>query len=121
MWARIVNTLLGLWLMAAPELVGYVDPARTHDRIIGPLVASVAIIAMAECMRPVRWANLLLGVWLLCAPWVLGYMPVALFNSLAVGLLMSGCALVRGRITHSFGGGWAALLKNTSDPSWSQC
>jgi hypothetical protein len=118
MWARIVNALLGLWLMAAPWLMGYADPARTHDRIIGPLVASIAIIACTECMRPVRWANLCLGVWLLCAPWLLGYTRMALLNSMMVGILMSGCALVRGRITHHFGGGWTALLKGTSDPSW---
>ena len=111
MWARLVNVLLGLWLMAAPELVGYADPARAHDRIVGPLAASMAIIAITECVRPVRWANLLLGVWLLCAPWIVGYPRVALLNSMAVGLLMSGCALVRGRMTHRFGGGWAALLQ----------
>jgi hypothetical protein len=97
--------------MAAPEVLGYPDPARTHDRIIGPVAASMAIIAVWQVARSVRWVHLILGGWLVLAPWVLGYDTAALLHSTAVGALMSGCALVRGKVEQRFGGGWASLWK----------
>ena len=65
MWAQIINVILGVWLMAAPDVIGYTGPARTNDRIIGPLAVSCAVIALWEVTRPMRWGNLALGVWLL--------------------------------------------------------
>jgi hypothetical protein len=111
MWARLLHIILGVWLMAAPEVLGYPDPARTHDRIIGPVAASMAIIAVWQVARSVRWVHLILGGWLVLAPWVLGYDTAALLHSTAVGALMSGCALVRGKVEQRFGGGWASLWK----------
>jgi hypothetical protein len=48
MWAQLINALLGMWLMAAPAVLGYIGPARTNDRIIGPLAAGAALIAIWE-------------------------------------------------------------------------
>ena len=109
MWAQSVNVLLGLWLMAAPAVLGYGGTARMSDRIIGPLAASVALIAVAEVTRPVRWLNVVLGLWLLAAPWLLGAEWTAMVNSTVVGLLLIVLATVRGTVRHRFGGGWTAL------------
>ena len=114
MWARIASALLGVWLMAAPAALGYAGPARTNDRIAGPAAATVAIIAIWEVTRPVRWANLLIGGWLAIAPVVLGYQSVAAVNSVAVGLLLAALTLVRGRLRQRFGGGWSALTRPRS-------
>ncbi len=112
MWARIINVILGIWLMAAPAVLGYADPARTNDRIVGPVAATFAAIAAWEATRSVRWVNVVLGLWLLVAPWVLGYSELdAYLNSLAVGTLMALFAPVRGKITQRFGGGWSSLWK----------
>ncbi|MGH7966442.1 MAG: SPW repeat domain-containing protein, partial [Candidatus Binatia bacterium] len=48
MWAQLTNILLGVWLMVAPAVFGYVGTASTNDRIVGPLVASFAMIALSE-------------------------------------------------------------------------
>ena len=110
MWPRIVNAALGLWLMAAPALLDYGGAARTNDRIVGPVAASFAVIAIWEVTRPLRWANVALGVWLLVAPWLPGYDPVPLLNSLAVGACLITFGWIRGPIRHRLGGGWSALL-----------
>jgi hypothetical protein len=111
MWVQMVSSLLGVWLMAAPAVLGYGDPARTNDRIVGPLSASFAFIAIWEVTRGLRWAGLPLGAWLLVAPWVLGnYASTPTLNSMVVGLLLIALSLVRGNIGQSFGGGWSALL-----------
>ncbi len=112
MWARILNAALGIWLMAAPAVLGYGTPAQTNDRIVGPVAASFAIIAIAEATRPVRRVNTVLGAWLLLAPWVLGYGTTATINSLIVGALMIALSLVRGKIEARFGGGWSMLWRS---------
>lgn len=107
MWARLANTVLGIWLMAAPAVLGYGDPAQTNDHIAGPLAATFAIIAIWETTRALRWCNLLIGLWQLLAPWVLGGYPgEAMMNSLAAGVLMIAFSLVRGKIENTYGGGW---------------
>lgn len=110
MWAQIINAVLGVWLMAAPAVLGYGGAAGTNDRIVGPVAASVAVIAIWQVTRPVRWANLALGAWLLVAPWVFDYERIALVNSTIVGLLLMTFAAIRGKVeSHRFGGGWPAL------------
>lgn len=109
MWARAANTALGLWLMAAPAVLGYAAPASTNDRVVGPIVASFAIIAVWEATRPLRRANTVLGGWLLVCPWILGYPALPAVHSLVVGVLVLAFSLVRGEVKARFGGGWSAL------------
>ena len=118
MWAQFINMMLGIWLMAAPTIFGYVGPARTNARIVGPLAVSCAVIALWEVTRPLRWGNPALGLWLLVAPWIFTDTWGALFNSSLVGLLLMAFALVRGQAEpQRFGGGWSALWGATQT-SW---
>src|SRR5688500_7976224 len=73
MWARMISAVIGIWLMTAPAVLDYGGAARTTDRIVGPLVASIAVIAVWEVLRPARWAVLPLAAALVIAPWMLGY------------------------------------------------
>jgi hypothetical protein len=114
MWAQVLSALLGVWLMVAPAVLGYPGPAHINDRIIGPIVASIAAIAAWEATRPLGRANLVLGLWLVIAPWVLGYGSMALLNSTLVGVLLVVFALVPGRVRHRFGGGWSSLWRRTA-------
>ena len=110
-WARLLNAAVGIWLMAAPAVLGYGAPAATNDRLVGPIAASFAIIALWEVTRPVRRVNLGLGVWLIAAPLVLGYGTLPAVNSVIVGVLLTGLSLVRGEVTGQFGGGWRTVWK----------
>lgn len=109
MWARFGNIALGVWLMAAPAVLGYAGRAGINDRIVGPVTIAFAVVAIWEVVRPLRRVNLLLGLWLLLAPWVLAFGWVATLNSTAVGLLMIAFATVAGTRTARIGGGWSAL------------
>ena len=66
--AQLASALVGVWLMAAPAALSFDGPASTNARIVGPLIASFGITAMAQCTRNVRRANLPLALWLLLAP-----------------------------------------------------
>lgn len=111
MWARIVNTVLGLWLMVAPAILGHQadKTAASIDHIIGPLVGSLAVIAMCESVRPMRWGNVALGLLLVALHLVLGSPGPARLNALLVGPVIAACASVRGPLKHSLGGGWSWL------------
>lgn len=111
MWAQIINAALGLWLMAAPAVLGYDSPAADNDRIFGPAIATFAIVAWWETTRAVARWNLPLGLWLIAAPWILGYSATAAtVNSMAVGLLVAVLSLVMGTFRpERFGGGWSAI------------
>jgi hypothetical protein len=117
MWAQVVSALLGVWLMAAPAALGYGDPARTNDRIVGPIVASLAVVAIWEVTRGLRWVNVVCAAWLLVAPWVLGEGTTAAVNSVAVGSLLLALAFVGGSRRQRFGGGWASLWREPERPA----
>lgn len=113
MWAQVINTIVGLWLMAAPSALRYADfTAKNNDHIIGPLIATFAIIAYWEATRVVGKWNIALGIWLLAAPWILSYEDTtAIINDMAAGALVVIFAFVKGRIEQQFGGGWSSLIQ----------
>ena len=112
MWAPLITALLGLWLLASPDVLRYGDPARTNDHVAGALMATFGTIAMSESTRPVRWVNLALGLWLIIAPILLNYPMSRGIASVLFGMAAILLATVRGRITERFGGGWKALWRN---------
>ncbi|MEX2571076.1 MAG: SPW repeat protein, partial [Gemmatimonadota bacterium] len=107
--ARLLNAGLGIWLMAAPAVLGYGAPASTSDRLVGPIAASLAIIAVWEIVRPLRHANTALGAWLIVAPLILGYAITPAINSVIVGAAMVALSRVRGEVRGRYGGGWRAI------------
>jgi hypothetical protein len=115
MWAQALNVMLGIWLMVAPDALGFSDPARVVDRIVGPVAIFFAALALRDVTRPVRWANLITGAALLVAPWIVGYHTgIPLVNSLVVGILLILFAALGGRTHQQTGGGWSSLLRSQS-------
>jgi hypothetical protein len=96
---------------AAPSVLEYPEPVRSNDHVIGPIVASVAFVAVWEVVRAVGWGNLIIGAWLVTAPFMLGYTTLATLNSSTTGLAVIALASIRGAVRQRFGGGWTALLR----------
>jgi hypothetical protein len=113
MFAQIVLVATGIWLMAAPAVLGYAEPAATSDRIAGPVMAAIAFLAAFAITRGLRWLNLAVGGWLVIAPWLLDSPTAALVSSSLCGV----AALVLAPVGHleqdQYGGGWLALLRGT--------
>jgi len=112
-WAQIINALLGLWLMASPGVFGYSGTGRINDVIVGPIIATFAIIALWEVTRAVGKTNVALGAWLVIAPWVLGYEEnvIATMNEFVAGITIFVLAMTRARTKAKLGGGWRSLVK----------
>ena len=114
MVAQCTTTLLGIWLMAAPAALMYTGVAESVDRTVGPIVATFAAVAAAECTRELRLANVPLGVFLMVAPIAFAYPTDAMLNSTVTGAAITALACVRGPIRSRFGGGWSVLWRGST-------
>ena len=88
-WNLLVSVALGLWLMFAPSALGSVGSAAHSDHLIGALIVTVAVIALAEVGRAARFVNMLFGAWVIASPWLLGGATTsATWNDMIVGALV---------------------------------
>lgn len=115
MWAQVINFIIGLWLMAAPGVLGYSGIAADNNHIVGPVIASFAMISWWECTRQVRLWNIPLGAWLILAPWVLDYDDrQILINDSISGAVIILLSFVKGKVEGLYGGGWTSLWSSDS-------
>jgi uncharacterized membrane protein len=109
-WTLLVSAGIGMWLMAAPALLGVDERAADSDYLTGALVITCAVIAFGEIARPVRLLNIPLAIWIAVAPWVLsGATDVSRWVDLAIAALLVMLSIPRGRIEQAFGG-WNRYL-----------
>lgn len=114
MIARLAAVAAGVWLMASPAVLGYVDTtAETSDRIVGPLAAALSFVAIWGITRALRWATLPLGAWCAVGPWLLGFPTDAAISGLCAGAVFIGTAFVRGEVRERYGGGWMSLREGS--------
>jgi hypothetical protein len=103
-WPLVLSTLLGLWLLFAPTVLGSMDAAADNDQLVGALIITVAVIALAEVARAGRFLNVVLALWLVLAPWVLsGGQGGATVNTVLVGGSVLVLSLPRGKVLERYG------------------
>jgi uncharacterized membrane protein len=103
-WNLPLCAALGVWLMAAPAVLGATGRASDISHLAGALVLTWSVIGFGEVIRPVRLLNVPIGVALLAAPWlVAGYTEASRWNGIIVGLALILLSLPRGRIEERFG------------------
>jgi hypothetical protein len=105
----MVNVAIGVWLMAAPDALSYAGLADDHDRVVGPVIATFACVAIWDATRPLRWVNFVIALWMLLAPWLLGFPQAATINTMLCGAAVAALSWVRGKLRHQFDGGWRAV------------
>jgi hypothetical protein len=104
-WNLLASGALGLWLMLAPTVLGSGAPASHSDHLLGALIVTVAITALADVGRAVRVVNVLLGAWVMVSPWLLeGATSSVVWNDAIVGALVIVLSFPRGRIGERYGG-----------------
>lgn len=106
-WTLVVSALLGLLLMFTRPLLGTEPPMANSDHLVGALIFTVAVTALAEVGRLLRFINLPLGLWLLAAPWILdGASLPASAISVVIGLAVVALSLPRGARGDEHYGNW---------------
>jgi uncharacterized membrane protein len=109
-WNLLVSAVLGAWLMVAPALFQTQGGAAHSDHILGALVVTVSIIAMAEVARAARFINVALALAIVVLPWLLGDTTLASgINDLIVGALIVILSIPPGTIRNTYGS-WNPLI-----------
>lgn len=124
-WNLWVSTAIGVWLMLTPAVFGIVQqsPAADNAHLIGALIVTMAIIALAEVGRSVRWINAGFGAWLLLGSWLLqGASTVAYLNVAIVGALLIPLSFPLGKMRDFYGTfdarvRWSPFTKTGSPPT----
>lgn len=108
-WSLVASCVLGIWLMFTRLTLGSSGVMADADHLIGALVVTVSITAMAETMRPVRFLNAVLGAGLTIVAMVAGATLLQMVAGVLAGLLIIGLSVPRGAIRNSYGS-WDRLL-----------
>jgi uncharacterized membrane protein len=102
-WNLIACIAIGVWLMLSRVTVGSEGRAADADHVIGALVLTVSITALAEVARPARFVNVLLGAASLALGLVFWPNPWAALSSAACGAALIGLSFRRGPILSRYG------------------
>ncbi|MBP2233871.1 nucleoside-diphosphate-sugar epimerase/uncharacterized membrane protein [Sinorhizobium kostiense] len=106
-WTLVASVLLGVVLLATPLIFGSEPPLYHSDHVVGCLVIMIAVTAMAEVVRPLRFLNVALGAWVAASPFLLsGGGMVAIVSDMAIGLALILLSLPRGTRSEEHYGGW---------------
>lgn len=110
-WTLVASTGVGALLMLSPVVFGTEPPLYFSDHIAGCLVILVAVTAMAEVARPVRFVNAALGGWIALSPFVLaGGGTFGTAADVVLGLALIGLSLPRGTRSEEHYGGWDRMI-----------
>jgi len=104
-----VSVAVGLWLMFTRLTLGTEGGLADTDHLIGALALTVAVTAMAESARPVRFLNICLGAALVIAALVMDGNWLQKGADILAGLVLIAASIPRGPIRHSYGS-WSRLI-----------
>ncbi len=109
-WNLLVSALLGAWLMLAPAVFETQGRTAHSDHILGALVVTVAIVALAEVTRAARFINIALALGIIVLPWVFGgaTLPSGI-NDLIIGVLIIALSIPPGKIKNTYNN-WNPLI-----------
>ena len=103
-WNLVLASFVGIWLMFTPAVLGSGGTAAHSDHLVGALIVTVAVIALADVGRAARFINVIFGAWVVISPWVLGGATIASRWSDAVaGALVILLGLRRGPVGERYG------------------
>ncbi|MEX0938386.1 MAG: hypothetical protein WDZ59_11050 [Pirellulales bacterium] len=93
MWARVVEVMLGCWLIISPFIFGHPESEVGRwltDMACGTLVIAFALLSYARPLRHAHLLTILVGFWLIGFAFLAEPYPVppALQNDVMLGLLL---------------------------------
>jgi len=109
-WSLVFCTAIGVWLMCTRLIFATQGAQANSDHLIGALVITISITALAESARPARFINMLLAIPLMAAPWMLdGGSLGADWAGVIAGVLLVLLSIPRGKIENHYGS-WSRYL-----------
>ncbi|NHK27228.1 NAD-dependent epimerase/dehydratase family protein [Parvularcula flava] len=110
-WTLLASAALGVLLMLSRPVFGNEVPLADSDHLTGALVLTVAVIALAEVARPLRFLNIGFGLWLIVAPVILkGGTILGTLSGMAAGVAIVLLSLPRGQRSDEHYGSWDRVI-----------
>ncbi|MDQ2765366.1 MAG: NAD-dependent epimerase/dehydratase family protein [Pseudomonadota bacterium] len=105
-WTLLLSIVIGVWLTFTRVSFDTGGAMANSDHLIGALVVTFSLMALAEVGRAIRFINIPFGIWLIAAPWLLdgAASPLAAWNGVISGVLVVALAIPRGAIRNSYAG-----------------
>jgi hypothetical protein len=100
----VYNLVVGLFLVASPLFVAYVNNVGRDDIwLSGAIVVLTSIAAIVVFSDWEEWINLALGLWLIASPWVLGFAHTkAMHISMFAGIIVTYFAALELWLIHYY-------------------
>lgn len=108
-WNLLLCAAIGLWLMFTRLSLGASAAMADADHLIGALVLTVSISALAEVARPLRLLNIAFGITLLITPFAYDASLSQTVAGLACGFGLIAASLRRGPVRMRYGN-WNRLI-----------
>lgn len=102
-WNLVLCIAIGIWLMLTRISLDASGAMADFDHLIGALVITFTVTALAEVARALRFINIVFGLALLVTPFVYDVSIIQMFSSLICGILLIYLSIPRGKINHSYG------------------
>ncbi|WP_412754118.1 vitamin K epoxide reductase family protein [Legionella londiniensis] len=102
-WNLMFCLVIGIWLMFTRVTLEASGGMANADHLIGSLVVTVTVTALAEPVRAVRLINLIFAQALFITPFVYGAGTLAALASIICGILLFILSIPRGKIYSSYG------------------
>jgi uncharacterized membrane protein len=110
-WNLLASAAVGIWLMFAPSLFGSTGTAAHSDHLLGALIVTFAVMALADVGRLLRFANVIFAVGILAAPWVLnGATGGSTWNDVVAGGIVILLSIRRGPVGERYGN-WERFIR----------
>lgn len=102
-WNLALCILVGIWLMLTRITLGHEGSMANWDHLVGSLVITVSVCALAEMARPARFLIIPLGGALLVTPFIFNVSGLSMAVTLATGVALIVLSIPRGAINSQFG------------------
>ncbi len=110
-WLLIVQAIIGVWLMARPNILPFTIESADCDHWMGAIIVTVAAIAAAEVTRTARFVNVIAGVMVLILTLVFSWESTAvLISGIASAVLLIIVSIPRGIIIERYAS-WNRFIK----------
>lgn len=110
-WNLVASVGLGVWLMLAPAALGSTGSAAHSDHVVGALIITFSVMALADVGRALRFVNVLLGALSIAAPWLLtGATEASRLSSAIAGALVILLSVRRGPVGERYGS-WERFIR----------
>ena len=110
-WPITAQLVIGVWLMARPDILPFVGRAADCDHLLGAMIVTVAAVAAAEVTRVARYFNVFFGLVLIVVAFIFAIpAPMVFCSEIISGVVLIFASLPKGAIVERYAG-WDRYIK----------